>query len=64
MVLLPNYMSGGSEWDGTLRKNNIIYAPNGSGKPPSSILFDSLNGKTKLWGRKRRYLWKENQISI
>lgn len=47
-----NYMSGGSEWDGTLRKNNIIYAPNGSGKTTLSILFDSLNGKTKLVGKK------------
>ena len=48
-----NYTSGGSEWDGSLKKNNIIYAPNGSGKTTLSILFDSLNGNNKLITKKK-----------
>ena len=55
-----NYTSGGSEWDGSLKKNNIIYAPNGSGKTTLSILFDSLNGNNKLITKKKSLFVEEN----
>lgn len=31
------------EWDGTFKKNNIIYAHNGSGKTTFSLIFQSLS---------------------
>ena len=55
-----DYTSGGSEWDGSLKKNNIIYAPNGSGKTTLSILFDSLNGNNKLITKKKSLFVEEN----
>lgn len=37
-----NYNCDGDFWDGKLLKNNIIYAPNGSGKTSISLIFQSL----------------------
>ena len=50
---IKNYNRGCREWDGSLKKNNIIYDPNGSGKTTLSILFDSLNGNNKLITKKK-----------
>lgn len=57
-----NYTSGGSEWDGSLKKNNIIYAPNGSGKTTLSILFDSLNGNNKLITKKKIIVCRRESV--
>ena len=47
-----NY-NAGQGWDGTLSKNNIIYAPNGSGKTSLSLIFESLRGKEHLVHKKK-----------
>lgn len=41
-----------SDWDGSLKRNNIIYAPNGSGKTTLSLIFESLNSPPNLLDRK------------
>lgn len=47
-----NYNSG-KGWDGCFTKNNIIYAPNGSGKTSISLIFESLKGRPQLIHKKK-----------
>ena len=43
------------EWDGTFKKNNIIYAHNGSGKTTFSLIFQSLSsGSGEVLVKKKR----------
>lgn len=49
-----------NDWDGCFKKNNLIFAPNGSGKTSFSILLESLNNKEYLIKKKRKYGAKEN----
>lgn len=44
-----------SDWDGTFRKTNVIYAPNGSGKTSLALLFNSLNGDNDLLLKKKSF---------
>lgn len=49
-----NYNCDGNFWDGKLHKNNIIYAPNGSGKTSISLIFQSLmNNNNEIILKKR-----------
>ncbi|MCY7078057.1 AAA family ATPase [Streptococcus oralis] len=41
------------EWDGKLNKNNVIYAPNGTGKTSLSLIFESLKGDDNLISKKK-----------
>lgn len=41
------------EWDGKLNKNNVIYAPNGTGKTSLSLIFESLKGDDSLISKKK-----------
>lgn len=42
-----------TDWDGSFKKVNIVYAPNGSGKTSLSLLFESLKGNNELILKKR-----------
>lgn len=44
-----------SDWDGTFRKTNVIYAPNGSGKTSLALLFNSLSGDNDLLLKKKSF---------
>lgn len=44
-----------SDWDGTFKKNNIIYAPNGSGKTSLSLLFNSIKGDDSVVLKKQTF---------
>lgn len=48
------------DWDGEFSKNNIIYAPNGSGKTTFSLILQSIKGKSELLGKKMTF--KDNQL--
>lgn len=54
-----NYNSG-QGWDGTFSKNNVIYAPNGSGKTSLSLIFESLRGSPHLINKKKSLFTEEN----
>ena len=45
----------GSEWNGTFKKNNIVFAHNGSGKTTLSLIFQSIaNSDNDLINKKHR----------
>ncbi len=44
-----------SNWDGTFKKNNIIYAPNGSGKTSLALLFSSMKGDNSIILKKQTF---------
>ncbi|MEJ9227513.1 AAA family ATPase [Priestia aryabhattai] len=52
-----------TDWDGTLKKINLIYAPNGSGKTSISLLFESLKGNNDLILKKKN-LFSEKSPEI
>jgi len=52
-----------TDWDGTFKKINLIYAPNGSGKTSISLLFESLKGNNDLILKKKN-LHSENSPEI
>ncbi|MGN4271782.1 AAA family ATPase [Bacillus cereus group sp. BCN115] len=49
-----------SDWDGTFKKINLIYAPNGSGKTSISLLFESLKGNNDLILKKKNLYSEES----
>lgn len=44
-----------SDWDGTLNKVNVVYAPNGSGKTSLALLFSSLKGNNSIVLKKKSF---------
>lgn len=44
-----------SNWDGVFKKNNIIYAPNGSGKTSLALLFSSMKGDNSIVLKKKTF---------
>ena len=50
-----NFNINDSDWDGTFRKTNVIYAPNGSGKTSLAVLFNSLAGNNELILKKKSF---------
>lgn len=46
------------EWDGKLNKNNVIYAPNGTGKTSLSLIFESLKGDDSLISKKKEFIFR------
>lgn len=50
-----NFNIKDSDWDGTFRKTNVIYAPNGSGKTSLALLFNSLSGDNELLLKKKSF---------
>src|SRR5690606_5837662 len=50
-----NFTIKNTDWDGTFKKSNIIYAPNGSGKTSLSLIFESLKGNDELLLKKKNF---------
>lgn len=50
-----NFSIGMSNWDGVLKKINIIYAPNGSGKTSFSVLLNSIKGNNEIILKKKTF---------
>lgn len=50
-----NYCSSASDWDGSFKKINIIYAPNGSGKTSLAELFRATLGHSDIISKKRTF---------
>lgn len=48
-----NFNIKNSDWDGSFKKINAIYAPNGTGKTSFSLIFRSLNNDDQLLWKKR-----------
>ncbi len=46
---------GYSNWDGSFKKNNVIYAPNGSGKTSLALLFTSMKGDNSIILKKQTF---------
>lgn len=44
-----------SNWDGSFKKNNTIYAPNGSGKTSLALLFSSMKGDSSIVLKKQTF---------
>lgn len=49
-----------TDWDGTFKRINLIYAPNGSGKTSISLLFESLKGNNDLILKKKNLYSEES----
>ncbi len=52
-----------SNWDGSFKKNNIIYAPNGSGKTSLSSLFNSMKGDNDMVFKKQTFDSKQKPFA-
>lgn len=50
-----NKCIGSPNWGGALRKVNIVYAPNGSGKTSLSVMFRSLKEDSELVKKKKSF---------
>ena len=50
-----NFNIASSDWDGTFKKNNVIYAPNGSGKTSLSVLLRSIKGDASIVHKKKTF---------
>jgi len=50
-----SFNAGNDNWNGCLKKANVIYATNGSGKTSLSILFRSLKGINELILKKKAF---------
>lgn len=51
-----NQCIGSPNWGGALRKVNVVYAPNGSGKTSLSVMFRSLKEDPDLVKKKKSFL--------
>lgn len=50
-----NFNIGHSNWDGSFKNNNVIYAPNGSGKTSLALLFSSMKGDSSIVLKKQTF---------
>ncbi|WP_405341358.1 AAA family ATPase [Fibrobacter sp.] len=50
-----NQCIGSPNWGGALRKVNVVYAPNGSGKTSLSVMFRSLKEDPELVNKKKSF---------
>lgn len=58
------FICGKNNWDGNLQKNNIVYAPNGSGKTSFSLIFQSLSENNNQMILKKKRLSSNNNPTI
>ena len=50
-----NFDVRNSNWDGSFKKNNVIYAPNGSGKTSLALLFSSMKSDNGIVLKKQTF---------